>query len=81
MTAPLSTAVASAGGLSGHEVLEYVLDRVLELEGRLSNIRNDLDARYDEIEERMEAFHAVVEGGVNLLLWIRRIVKSTTLGL
>ena len=30
----LSTAVASAGGLPGHEELEYVLDRVLELEGR-----------------------------------------------
>ena len=69
-----------------------MLDRVSELEGRLSNIRNDLDAPYDEFEERMEAFHAVVEEvveeGVNLLLWtlrrripMRRIVKSTTLGL
>ena len=58
----LSTAVASAGGLPGHE-LEYVLDRVLELEGGLSNIWNDLDARYDEFEERMEAFHAVVGCG------------------
>ena len=60
----LSTAVASAGGLPGHEELEYVLDRVSELEGRLSNIRNDLDARYDELEERMEVFHAVVEDAV-----------------
>ena len=64
MSAPtpsLSTAVASAGGLPGHEELGYVLDRVSELEGRLSNIRNELDAPYDEFEERMEAFHAVVE--------------------
>ena len=60
----LSTAVASAGGLPGHEELEYVLDRVLELEGRLSNIRNDLDVQYDEFEESMEAFHAVVEEAV-----------------
>ena len=41
-----------------------MLDRVSELEGRLSNIRNDLDARYDELEERMEVFHAVVEDAV-----------------
>ena len=59
---PLSTAVVIAGELvPSHEELEYVLDRVVELEGTLLNIRNDLDARYDEFEERMEEFRAAVE--------------------
>ena len=51
-------------GVPNHEELEYVLDRVVELEGTLSNIRNDLDARYDEVEERMEEFRAAVEEAV-----------------
>ena len=65
-----------------------MFDRVVELEGTLSNIRNDLDARYDDLEEKMEEFRAAVEEeqeeggdgggggeekeGVNLLLWIWR---------
>jgi len=56
---PLSTAVVSAG--PSHEELECVFDRVVELEGTLSNIRNDLDARYDDLEEKMEEFRAAVE--------------------
>ena len=83
---PLSTAVVSAG--PSYEELECVFDRVVELEGTLSNIRNDLDARYDDLEEKMEEFRFAVEEeqeegggggdggeekeGVNLLLWIWR---------
>jgi hypothetical protein len=52
----------SAGEVPSHEELECALDRVVELEGTLSNIRNHLDARYDEFEERIEEFRAAVNG-------------------
>ena len=70
-------------GVLNHEELEYVLDHVVELEGTLLNIHNDLDEWFNEFEERMEEFRAAVEEevvvvvgrmstGVNLLLWMCR---------